>query len=374
MAEATLVLANGTVFNGISIGAEGLTIGEVVFNTSMTGYQEILTDPSYAQQLVTLTYPHIGNTGVNAEDTESDQIYANGLIVRTIPTGLTHFRSRGDLSSYLKQHGLVAIAEIDTRQLTHLLRNEGAQVGAIITGGHVSIAEVQQRIKDFGSIKGKDLVRLVSCRNSYSFTEGEWSLGNGFPSPSSFEYRVVVYDFGVKHNILRSLAARGCELTVVPADTSAQTVLELKPHGIVLSNGPGDPEPCTYAIEATKTFLKSSIPILGICLGHQLLALALGAKTKKMKFGHHGANHPVLDLATGQVIITSQNHSFVVAEETLPAEAKVTHVSLFDYSLQGFTLVDQPVFSFQGHPEASPGPQDWMNVFDQFVSHLSNYK
>lgn len=368
--SAILVLADGSVFRGTSIGASGQAVGEVVFNTSMTGYQEILTDPSYTRQMVTLTYPHIGNTGVNAEDTESRQVFASGLIIRDLPVVHSNFRAQQSLQDYLNQNNTVAIADIDTRRLTRLLRDKGAQAGCIMTGAQADIAQAQQLAQQFGSMAGQDLAKEVTCQTPYTFIQGQWQLGHGFHQPTSFPYHVVAYDFGVKTNILRMLAERGCRLTVVPATTSAQEVLALNPDGVFLSNGPGDPEPCTYAIAAIKTILASQKPIFGICLGHQLLGLAVGGKTRKMSFGHHGANHPVRDLQTGKVMITSQNHGFEVDADSLPADVEVTHRSLFDGSLQGMRLTNRPVFSFQGHPEASPGPQDIAYLFDRFIEYM----
>lgn len=371
--QAILVLADGSVFRGRSIGAEGYTIGEVVFNTSMTGYQEILTDPSYYQQLVTLTYPHIGNTGTNNEDFESNNVYASGLIIRDLPLLHSNFRSNASLSDYLKQHNVVAIADIDTRRLTRILRDKGAQAGCIMTG-EVDEAKALELAKSFGSMAGKDLAQEVTCKELYQWKEGEWQLGKGYVAQANPQYHVVAYDFGVKRNILRMLAERGCRVTVVPAKTSADAVLALNPDGIFLSNGPGDPEPCHYAIEAIQKLLLSQKPIFGICLGHQLLGLASGGKTKKMAFGHHGANHPVQDLATQKVMITSQNHGFEVDEHSLPQNVKITHRSLFDNSVQGIELTNQSAFSFQGHPEASPGPNDVAYLFDKFVDELRKAK
>lgn len=371
---ALLVLADGSVFHGTSIGFDGSTSGEVVFNTSMTGYQEILTDPSYCKQIVTLTYPHIGNTGCNAEDTESRSVYAAGLIIRDLPLLHSNFRSSESLHEYLVRNQTVAIADIDTRRLTRILRDKGAQAGAILTGADATIEKAQELIASFGSMVGKDLAKEVSCKEAYEWTQGEWQLGKGFVTPEEQPFHVVAYDFGVKTNILRMLVARGCRLTVVPAQTPAQDVLDMNPDGIFLSNGPGDPEPCTYAVEAAKTFIDSGKPVFGICLGHQLLGLALGGKTRKMPFGHHGANHPVQDLDSGKVMITSQNHGFEVDADTLPANAKVTHRSLFDGSLQGIELTDKAVHSFQGHPEASPGPHDVAQLFDKFIDNMKAAK
>ena len=370
MSEAAiLVLADGSVFHGKALGATGFTIGEVVFNTSMTGYQEILTDPSYTKQIVTLTYPHIGNTGTNNEDTESNQVYAAGLIIRDLPLQHSNFRSQSSLADYLKQNNIVAISEIDTRRLTRLLRDKGAQAGCIMSG-NIDEAKALELAKSFGSMAGKDLAQEVTCAEAYEWTQGEWQLGKGYSIIDNPEFHVVAYDFGVKHNILRMLAERGCKLTVVPAKTSAEAVLALNPDGIFLSNGPGDPEPCDYAIQAIQTLLQSKKPLFGICLGHQLLGLAVGGKTKKMSFGHHGANHPVQDLASQKVLITSQNHGFEVDEHSLPKNVRITHRSLFDNSVQGIELIDQPAFSFQGHPEASPGPNDVAYLFDKFIAQM----
>lgn len=370
---ALLVLADGSVFHGVSVGYNGNTSGEVVFNTAMTGYQEILTDPSYCKQIVTLTYPHIGNTGTNNEDQESKQVWAAGLIIRDLPLLHSNFRAGESLHDYLVRNQTVAIANIDTRRLTNLLREKGSQGGAILTGENATIEKAQELIAEFGSMVGKDLAKEVSCTETYEWTEGEWALGEGFRQPET-PYHVVAYDFGVKTNILRMLAQRGCRLTVVPAQTSAADVLALNPDGIFLSNGPGDPQACDYAIEATQTLIASGKPIFGICLGHQLIGLAIGAKTLKMRFSHHGANHPVQDLDSGKVVITSQNHGFAVDVDTLPANARVTHKSLFDHTLQGIELIDKPVFCFQGHPEASPGPQDVGYLFDKFVANIKAIK
>ena len=370
---ALLVLADGSVFHGVSVGYNGNTSGEVVFNTAMTGYQEILTDPSYCKQIVTLTYPHIGNTGTNNEDQESKQVWAAGLIIRDLPLLHSNFRAGESLHDYLVRNQTVAIANIDTRRLTNLLREKGSQGGAILTGENATIEKAQELIAEFGSMVGKDLAKEVSCAETYEWIEGEWALGEGFRQPET-PYHVVAYDFGVKTNILRMLAQRGCRLTVVPAQTSAADVLALNPDGIFLSNGPGDPQACDYAIEATQTLIASGKPIFGICLGHQLIGLAIGAKTLKMRFSHHGANHPVQDLDSGKVVITSQNHGFAVDVDTLPANARVTHKSLFDHTLQGIELIDKPVFCFQGHPEASPGPQDVGYLFDKFVANIKAIK
>ena len=374
MSEAAiLVLADGSVFHGKALGTTGFTIGEVVFNTSMTGYQEILTDPSYTKQIVTLTYPHIGNTGTNNEDTESNQVYAAGLIIRDLPLQHSNFRSQSSLADYLKQNNIVAISEIDTRRLTRLLRDKGAQAGCIMSGD-IDEAKALELAKSFGSMAGKDLAQEVTCAETYQWTQGEWQLGKGYSKIDNPEFHVIAYDFGVKHNILRMLAEHGCKLTVVPAKTSAEVVLALNPDGIFLSNGPGDPEPCDYAIQAIQTLLQSKKPLFGICLGHQLLGLAVGGKTKKMSFGHHGANHPVQDLASQKVLITSQNHGFEVDENSLPKNVRITHRSLFDNSVQGIELIDQPAFSFQGHPEASPGPNDVAYLFDKFITQMQATK
>lgn len=371
--QAILVLADGSVFYGKSIGYAGHTIGEVVFNTAMTGYQEILTDPSYTKQIVTLTYPHIGNTGTNSEDIEANAVYAAGLIIRDLPLLHSNFRSEQSLSDYLIEHKIVAIADIDTRRLTRILRDKGAQAGCIMTG-EIDEAKAQFLAQSFGNMAGKDLAKEVTCQAPYQWQQGEWKLGEGYSLMTSPRYHVVAYDFGVKHNILRMLAERGCQLTVVPAQTSAQEVLALNPDGIFLSNGPGDPEPCDYAIQAIRQLLESKKPLFGICLGHQLLALAAGGKTKKMAFGHHGANHPVQDLRSQKVFITSQNHGFEVDEHSLPENIVVTHRSLFDGSVQGIELTTQSAFSFQGHPEASPGPQDIAELFDKFINEMEKIK
>lgn len=369
---AILVLADGSVFHGKSIGYQGHTIGEVVFNTAMTGYQEILTDPSYTNQIVTLTYPHIGNTGTNNEDEEADKVYAAGLIIRDLPLIHSNFRANSSLSDYLVKHKIVAIADIDTRRLTRILRDKGAQAGCIYVGDDV--AKALELANSFGSMAGQDLAKEVTCKELYQWTEGEWQLGKGYVQQTNPEFHVVAYDFGVKRNILRMLAERGCRITVVPATTSAEAVLALNPDGVFLSNGPGDPEPCTYAITAIQKLLATKKPIFGICLGHQLLGLAAGGKTKKMAFGHHGANHPVQDLDTQNVLITSQNHGFEVDEASLPANVRVTHRSLFDGTVQGIELTDQSAFSFQGHPEASPGPHDVAYLFDRFIDELRKVK
>ena len=364
---AILALADGTVFYGQGIGATGSTIGEVVFNTAMTGYQEILTDPSYTRQIVTLTYPHIGNVGVNKEDCESDKAYAAGLVIRDLPMIVSNFRSEQNLSDYLKAENIVAIAGIDTRKLTRILRSKGAQSGCILTGDNIKAEDAIAKAKAFEGLAGMDLAKVVSTKQAYPWTSGEWRLGQGYVEQTSPRFHVVAYDYGVKKNILHMLAERGCKLTVVPAQTPAAEVLALNPDGVFLSNGPGDPEPCDYAIEAIKVFLDKKVPTFGICLGHQLLALASGAKTMKMGTGHHGANHPVKDLDSGQVLITSQNHGFAVDPATMPPNLRVTHVSLFDGTNQGIERTDVPAFSFQGHPEASPGPQDVAYLFDRFI-------
>jgi carbamoyl-phosphate synthase small subunit len=372
-----LALADGTVYIGNSIGAPGSTVGEVVFNTSMTGYQEILTDPSYCQQIVTLTYPHIGNYGTNPEDIESDKVHAAGLIIRDLPMVASNFRSTASLSEYLVAAGTVAIANIDTRQLTRQLRTQGAQNGCILAlavGETVTAAVVEKTIsaaRAVPSMSGLDLAKVVSCTTRYGWTESEWTLGSGYGQQTAPRFHVVAYDFGVKKNILRMLAERGCKVTVVPAKTSAAEVLKLQPDGIFLSNGPGDPQPCDYAIEATRTLIETGIPTFGICLGHQIMALASGASTFKMKFGHHGANHPVKDLDSGRVSITSQNHGFAVDEKSLPANLRATHISLFDNTLQGLERTDKPAFCFQGHPEASPGPHDIGYLFDRFIQEMT---
>jgi carbamoyl-phosphate synthase small subunit len=370
---AVLALSDGTVFRGTSIGAAGHTAGEVVFNTALSGYQEILTDPSYCRQIVTLTYPHIGNYGVNSEDVEASKIFAAGLVIKDLPVLASNFRSTLTLSAYLLREGTVAIADIDTRRLTRHLRTKGAQNGCIVAFpmgtkvGEAQIAEAIAAARGAPSMAGLDLAQVVSVREPYEWTETEWVLGSGYGAQNAPRFHVVAYDFGIKRNIARMLASRGCRITVVPAQTAAAEVLALQPDGIFLSNGPGDPEPCDYAIAATRTLIDRGIPTFGICLGHQILALASGAKTFKMKFGHHGANHPVKDLDTGRVSITSQNHGFAVDEKTLPANLRPTHVSLFDGTLQGLARTDKPAFCFQGHPEASPGPHDIAYLFDRFV-------
>ncbi|MDQ2108160.1 MULTISPECIES: glutamine-hydrolyzing carbamoyl-phosphate synthase small subunit [Vibrio] len=373
---ALLVLEDGTVFHGVSIGAEGFSVGEVVFNTSMTGYQEILTDPSYSQQIVTLTYPHIGNTGTNSEDEESSSIHAQGLVIRDLPLIASNFRNLLSLSDYLKSQNILGIADIDTRKLTRILREKGAQNGCIMAGEHCDEAFALAKAKDFPGLKGMDLAKEVTTQEAYAWQQGSWTLEGGLPEAkdhSELPYHVVAYDFGAKRNILRMLVDRGCRLTVVPAQTSAEEVLALKPDGVFLSNGPGDPAPCTYAIEATKVFLEKGLPVFGICLGHQILALASGAQTVKMKFGHHGANHPVKDLQRDVVMITAQNHGFAVDEASLPDTLRATHKSLFDGSLQGIHRIDKPAFSFQGHPEASPGPHDAAPLFDHFIELIKQH-
>jgi carbamoyl-phosphate synthase small subunit len=370
---AVLALADGTVFQGTSIGSAGRTVGEVVFNTALTGYQEILTDPSYCQQIVTLTYPHIGNYGVNVEDVESKRVFAAGLVVKDLPIRVSNFRAGLTLPAYLQREGTVAIADVDTRQLTRRLRTHGAQNGCIVAFavgtkvGPDEIAAAVAAARGAPSMAGLDLAKVVSAHEPYQWTETEWQLGSGYGTQREPRFHVVAYDFGVKHNILRMLAGRGCRVTVVPAQTSAADVLARQPDGVFLSNGPGDPEPCDYAIAATRLLIERGLPTFGICLGHQILALASGAKTFKMKFGHHGANHPVKELASGRVSITSQNHGFAVDEKTLPSTLRATHVSLFDGTLQGLARTDKPAFCFQGHPEASPGPHDIAYLFDRFV-------
>jgi carbamoyl-phosphate synthase small subunit len=370
---AILALADGSIFQGFSIGAPGHTIGEVVFNTSMTGYQEILTDPSYSRQIVTLTYPHIGNVGINEEDIEASKIHAAGLIIKDLPLVASNFRSRQTLSDYLKSEHVVGIAGLDTRKLTRILREKGAQNGAILAGEN-DVEKALALARSFPGLAGMDLAKVVSTTNSYVWNETEWMLGQGFGAQHAPKFHVVAFDYGVKRNILRMLAERGCKITVLPAQATAADALALNPDGIFLANGPGDPEPCDYAIAATKELIERGIPTFGICLGHQIMALASGAKTLKMKFGHHGANHPVQDLDTRQVMITSQNHGFAVDQATLPDNCRVTHVSLFDGSLQGFARTDRPAFCFQGHPEASPGPTDVAPLFDRFVAMMEKHK
>lgn len=371
--QAMLVLADGTVFRGISIGASGHTVGEVVFNTSMTGYQEILTDPSYTEQIVTLTYPHIGNTGTNAEDVESENICASGLVIRDLPLLASNFRSNQSLSEYLAENNIVAIADIDTRKLTRILREKGAQAGCIIAG-NVDEEKALKLAKSFPGLAGMDLAKEVTCKKAYEFTDGEWALGEGYVPNDDKPFHVVAFDYGVKRNILRMLVSRGCKVTVLPAQATTEEALAYKPDGIFLSNGPGDPEPCDYAIKTIQALMKANIPTFGICLGHQLLAIANGAKSVKMKFGHHGANHPVQDVKSKRVYITSQNHGFAVDQTTLPDNVEVTHISLFDGSLQGIALKDKSAFSFQGHPEASPGPTEMSYLFDRFISMMQERK
>ena len=367
---ALLALADGTIFRGWPIGAEGHTTGEVVFNTAITGYQEILTDPSYARQIVTLTYPHIGNVGTNGEDVESKQVFAAGLVIRDLSLVASNFRQQRSLSDYLRDAGVAGIAGIDTRRLTRLLREKGAQNGAILAGED-NPARAIELARSFPGLAGMDLAKEVSVRAPYEWDQTEWRLGEGYGRLTAPKYRVVAFDYGIKHNILRMLAQRGCQVTVLPAQSSIDDALALSPDGIFLSNGPGDPEPCDYAIRATRESIARGIPTFGICLGHQIMALAVGARTVKMKTGHHGANHPVKDLDDGRVVITSQNHGFAVDTDTLPANARVTHVSLFDNTLQGFALTDKPAFCFQGHPEASPGPSDLAYLFDRFIDSMA---
>ncbi|WP_043110316.1 glutamine-hydrolyzing carbamoyl-phosphate synthase small subunit [Polycyclovorans algicola] len=370
---AVLALADGSVFPGVSIGVTGETVGEVVFNTAMTGYQEVLTDPSYRQQIVTLTYPHIGNVGVNPEDAESDDVHIAGLVIREVPRPASNFRSKQNFRDYLMANGAVAIAQVDTRALTRRLRDTGAQNGAIVAGEGVTAERAIELAKGFAGLKGADLAQVVTCGAAHAWTTGSWQLAsNAETTLGEARFHVVVMDFGVKRNILRMLVDRGCRLTVVPAKTSAEQILALKPDGVLLSNGPGDPEPCTYAIAAARELIARKVPTFGICLGHQILGLAAGAKTVKMKFGHHGANHPVQDLDNGKVMITSQNHGFAVDDATLPANVRATHRSLFDGSLQGIALTDAPAFSFQGHPEASPGPHDVAALFDRFIDLMTS--
>ena len=373
--RALLVLEDGSIFQGESIGCDGKSIGEVVFNTSMSGYQEILTDPSYAQQIITLTYPHIGNVGVNEEDEECDSIFATGLVVKDVPRLYSNFRGKESLPDYLARKGIVAIADIDTRRLTRILREKGAQRGCIMAGENLSEDEALEAAKGFAGLQGMDLAKEVTTGKAYSWNQGSWQLPpleQITLSAEQAKFKVVAYDYGVKRNILRMLVDRGCDVTVVPAKTPASEVLAMKPDGVFLSNGPGDPEPCDYAIEAIKEVLEHKVPTFGICLGHQLLGLASGASTTKMKFGHHGANHPVQDLETQKVMITSQNHGFAVDETTLPDTLRATHRSLFDDSLQGIERTDVPAFSFQGHPEASPGPHDIAPIFDKFIALMEN--
>lgn len=372
---AILALEDGTLFRGISIGADGQSVGEVVFNTALTGYQEILTDPSYARQMVTLTYPHIGNTGVNEEDDESGQIWAAGLIIRDLPLLASSWRKQTSLDQYLRDNNIVGIADIDTRRLTRILREKGAQNGCLMAGDAIDEGAAIAAAKSFGGLNGLDLAKEVTVKEAYRWEEGSWEWGVGHkPAPAERPFKVVAYDYGVKRNILRMLVDRGCDLTVVPAKTPASEVLAMNPDGVFLSNGPGDPAPCDYAISAIKTLLETDIPVFGICLGHQLLALASGARTIKMKFGHHGANHPVQNMDDKTVLITSQNHGFAVDEDTLPANLRATHRSLFDGSLQGIHRTDKPAFSFQGHPEASPGPHDASPLFDHFIELMQARK
>ena len=370
--SAILVLEDGTVFNGVSIGAEGCSVGEVVFNTAMTGYQEILSDPSYARQIVTLTYPHVGNVGTNSEDDESAGVFVSGLVIRDLPLMASNWRCQKTLQRYLIESHVVAIADIDTRKLTRLLRDKGAQRGCIMAGETVCLETAKKAIERFPGLKGMDLAKEVTVAKGYEWTENIWDLQNGYTQGENLTKHVVAYDFGIKRNILRLLVNRGCRITVVPATTVAADVLAMKPDGVFLSNGPGDPEPCVYAIEAIKTILDKKVPVFGICLGHQLLALASGAKTEKMKFGHHGANHPVQEIATGRVMISSQNHGFAVNEASLPENLIATYRSLFDGSLQGVKRTDCPAMSFQGHPEASPGPNDVESLFDDFIAMMND--
>ena len=372
-APAMLVLKDGTLYRGTAVGAFGITSGEVVFNTAITGYQEILTDPSYCRQIVTMTYPHIGNTGANAEDIESGKVYAAGLVIRDLPLLASSWRKNQDLSSYLRAQNVVAIADIDTRKLTRMLREKGAQDGCIMAG-NIDETVALKAAREFPGLADMDLAKVVSTQSPYQWNEITWTLGRGYGLQESPKYHVVAFDYGVKRNILRKLSGRGCRVTVLPAQATAKQALELKPDGVFLSNGPGDPGPCDYAVRAIRELLAAGVPLFGICLGHQLLALASGAKTMKMKFGHHGANHPVQDLDTGRVMITSQNHGFAVDAQTLPANARITHVSLFDASLQGFTLTNRPAFCFQGHPEASPGPRDMDYLFDRFVALIEKHR
>ena len=363
---AILALQDGTIFEGRSIGIDGITSGEVVFNTAMTGYQEILTDPSYCRQIITLTYPHIGNTGVNSEDEEATDIHASGLIIRDLPLRASNWRSEESLDKYLHQRNVIAIADIDTRKLTRLLRDKGAQNGAIAAGDNPSVEKALNAARSFAGLAGMDLAKVVSTTNSYQWSNSTWSLNSGYQPKEDGRYHIVAYDYGIKKNILCMLVDRGARVTVVPAQTSAEAVLQMQPDGVFLSNGPGDPEPCDYAIQAIAEILATNIPVFGICLGHQLLGLACGAKSLKMKFGHHGANHPVQDLDSGVVMITSQNHGFAIDEQSLPQSLRATHRSLFDGSLQAVHHTDKPAFSFQGHPEASPGPHDVAPMFDHF--------
>ena len=369
--SAVLLLEDGTVFRGLAIGTDGYSVGEVVFNTAMTGYQEILSDPSYAQQIVTLTYPHIGNVGTNSEDNESAKVFASGLVIRDLPLVASNWRKQQTLQQYLTDNQVVAIADIDTRKLTRILRDKGAQRGCVAAGDEIDIDKAKQAIEGFPGLKGMDLAKVVTTDKPYEWTENCWQIESGHSQGENLNKHVVAYDFGIKRNILRLLVNRGCRVTVVSAQTPAKEVLAMNPDGVFLSNGPGDPEPCTYAIEAIKTILATKIPVFGICLGHQLLALASGAKTLKMKFGHHGANHPVQEKATGRVLISSQNHGFAVDIDSLPANVEATYHSLFDGSLQGIRRTDCPAFSFQGHPEASPGPHDVEGLFDEFIELMN---
>jgi carbamoyl-phosphate synthase small subunit len=364
---AILALEDGSLFYGTAIGADGETSGEVVFNTAMTGYQEILTDPSYSRQIVTLTYPHIGNTGINNEDVESDRVHAAGLVIRDLPLMASNWRSQSTLDDYLRRNNIVGIADIDTRRLTRILRNKGSQNGAVVAGPHATAEQAMKLAKAFPGLKGMDLAKEVTSDKTWSWSQTEWDISNGYGERAESRFKVVAYDYGVKLNILRMLAARGCDITVVPAQTPASDVLAMNPDGVFLSNGPGDPEPCDYAIKAIRELLETEIPVFGICLGHQLLALASGARSVKMGHGHHGANHPVQKLSDGTVMITSQNHGFAVDEDSLPANLEATHKSLFDGSLQGIRRTDKPAYSFQGHPEASPGPHDVAPLFDEFI-------
>jgi carbamoyl-phosphate synthase small subunit len=372
--QAVLVLADGTTFRGRSVGAKGAAVGEVVFNTAMTGYQEILTDPSYCRQIVTLTYPHIGNTGVNEEDQESERVYAEGLVIRDLPRVYSNWRAKEGLSDFLKRQKIVGIADLDTRKLTRILREKGAQ-GGCLAAGDVNVEEALKKARAFPGLGGMDLAKVVSTKKAYEWSEGGWELGKGYRKVESPRFHVVAFDFGIKRNILRMLADRSTRVSVVPAQTPAKEVLKMKPDGVFLANGPGDPEPCDYAIEAIGEILDATrIPVFGICLGHQIMGIASGAKTLKMKFGHHGANHPVKDLDTGQVVITSQNHGFAVDPATVPSNLRPTHVSLFDGSLQGLARTDRPAFCFQGHPEASPGPHDIGYLFDRFAKLMDDAK
>ena len=377
MRSALLALEDGSLFTGEGIGISGQSVGEVVFNTAMTGYQEILSDPSYARQIVTLTYPHIGNTGTTPEDMESGKVYATGLVIRDLPRRVSNWRSESSLSDFLRKQKVVGIAGIDTRRLTRLLREKGAQNGCIVTvdeGGKIDKKAAIAAARAFEGLKGMDLAKVVTTKESYDWHEGSWELGQGNRKNTKTRFKVVAFDFGVKRNILRMLADRGCAVTVVPAKTGAADVLAMKPDGVFLSNGPGDPEPCVYAIEAIRSIVATQLPVFGICLGHQLLGLASGARTLKMKFGHHGANHPVVDMASGRVMITSQNHGFAVDESSLPSTLRITHRSLFDGTIQGLARTDAPAFCFQGHPEASPGPHDVAPLFDHFISLMQQRK